>query len=390
MFLVAEVGVCVCNEELGHVVVVAGIVPPPAGFASEPFAHDADILCVRHRPYGATSDIYTHLCRNVAQGGEETLALFSVHPREGVELRHVVKRFHRICRVRSGFIPAGIDTLLQFCESVGSEAQQGIVRRHTDIVHKHTELTNAQLVHSLKLMHNLIQDLVVCRVGEGRSRMYSPDEIDLVGTCHGREVSHHILSQITDITLLLSDGSGIRVSPEAGVEWVALCAVHIHVHLVIGHEAEEVFGHLGRIGNAIVALDNTTVADVGAVVNGYGNEAQSGFLPQYLLQRGESAEHGIGVVACNQHLCHTFLVSRYIQQVAVVFLRVVIVPELLILILLLYLQSIDFRICDVARTIYSQQQTGVVLLGFGHLFCLVALFLKDGLCTRNSHLVYGT
>ena len=193
MLLIAEVRIGVHGEELGDIVVIAGIVPPPTGITSQPLAHHGEVRIVGYRPHVAASDVYAHLLGHAAQGIEEALALFRRDPREGIELRHIVQGAHGISRRSFRPIPSRIHALLQLCQAVCAQLQRSIIRRHTHIIHKDAELPYAQRVHIAKLMHNLIHHLLVVGISECRSRVNGPDEVHLHGLPRLCDVTQHIL-----------------------------------------------------------------------------------------------------------------------------------------------------------------------------------------------------
>ena len=61
MCLIAEVGVGVHHEQLGGVLVIAGIVPPPTHLTPNPLAYKGKIAVIWHRPYVLPCDIDIYL-----------------------------------------------------------------------------------------------------------------------------------------------------------------------------------------------------------------------------------------------------------------------------------------------------------------------------------------
>ena len=153
----------------------------------------------------------------------------------------------------------------------------------------------AQLVHLLELAHDVADDGTAAQ--ELVARMYGPDEVHLRLLAHLGKVAEHVLSEPTVLLLLGRDGGGVGILPHLGVVGVALCTEHVGVHLVAHHIAHQVLLHLHAIGVAIVALHETAVLLVGTVVDGGVLQCALHLLLQHLLQRGQGAEHGIGVLA---------------------------------------------------------------------------------------------
>ena len=88
---------------------------------------------------------------------------------------------------------------------------------------------------------------------------------------------------------------------------VALGAIHVGVHLVACHEAEQVLCDLGTVGHSIIALDNASVLYVGPVVDGYARQVGSAAI-KHLLKRCQSAEHSVSVFTNDCHISLTFTI----------------------------------------------------------------------------------
>ena len=111
-----------------------------------------------------------------------------------------------------------------------------------------------------------------------------------------RDVAEHALRQVAQLPLLRRDAGRVGVSPFLRMVGVALGAVHVHVHLVARHEAEEVLADLGAVGHAVVALDDAAVLHVGVVLNLSADDVV-GVRIEDLLEGSQAAERGVGVLA---------------------------------------------------------------------------------------------
>ena len=227
MLLVVEVGIHVAHEELVHVVVVAGVVPPPSHLASEPFAHDGGILVVGHRPDVLAGNVYHRLLWRGVQRMEEPAGLLLAHPRVGVELRHVVERLHGVGRCRALAVPPLVHELLQRGKPPRADVEARRVVGHAAVVDEHAKLAHAELVHRLILLHYLVEHAVALGVEEGGTRVDGPDEVDLVGGGHLCHVPHHVLRHHADLLLFRRDGERIRLLPELRVVKVRLGSIHV-------------------------------------------------------------------------------------------------------------------------------------------------------------------
>ena len=315
--LVVKVAVGIKQEELVHVVVVAGIVPPPCHIASEPSAHLGGIVTVGDGPHRASSDVNVYLRRCAAQRLEELLCLGLAHPRIGIELRHVMEGLHGVGRVRLFGVPLLVDELLQPCETVGSEPEHRFVIGHAYIIDEDPELTHAELVHVGILRHDLVEHVGLCSIGESLSRVDRPDEVYLALMCHVSDRAQHVLRKIADLPFFLRDGCRIRLFPETGVIRITFGSIHIGIHLIARHEPEEVFRRLLAVGHAVITFDDTPVLRVGVIVDAH--------LPQliflsvkHLLQRGQAAEHGVGILTEHDYLSVAVLARRNGDGMAVI------------------------------------------------------------------------
>ena len=267
MGLVTEVAVGVHHKEFGRVLIVARIVPPPAQVAAKPAAHQFQISVIRHRPNIAASDIDANLLGSRAKRLIKLTGTLLAYPSVSIKLWHIVQRLYSIGSGCTLFVPLVIYALLECSEIVGAQLHDGMVAGYAHIVDKDSKLTHTQLVHALKLRHNLVKHLRVFGISKRFARVNCPDEVDLGLAGNLCDIAHHVLVKIANALLVFSNRCRVGVAPIMGMIWIALCAIHIGVHLVSGHEAKQVLCHLGGIRHSIVALDDAAVLDIGIVVD---------------------------------------------------------------------------------------------------------------------------
>ena len=126
---------------------------------------------------------------------------------------------------------------------------------------------------------------------------------------HPYDIAQHVLCQVANAQLLGRDVGWIRFAPESGVIGIRLRSVHIRIHLVARHEAEQILRHLGIVGHAILPFYHAARTSVGIVVEPHAGQVLA-TLVQHLLHGGQSAKDGIRVFAHNDELCPSSLIGR--------------------------------------------------------------------------------
>ena len=216
----------------------------------------------------------------------------------------------RLYSIGSGctlLVPFVIYALLEHSEIIGTKLHDGRVAWHAHVIDKDAKLPDAKLVHALKLRHYLVKHLRVFGISKRFARVNCPDEVDLGLAGNLCDIAHHVLVKIANALLVFSNRCRVGVTPVTGMIWIALCAIHIGVHLVSSHEAEQVLCHLGGIRHSIVALDDAAVLDIGIVVDCDAWQVGCALI-EHLLKRCQSAEHSVSVFTNDCHISLTFTI----------------------------------------------------------------------------------
>ena len=221
-----------------------------------------------------------------------------------------MQRFHCVCGLSLTSVPLLVYLLLQVSQTLGIESQHGRVRRHTDIIHEDTKLSYAEVVHEAQFAHYAVEHIRLVLVGESVSRVYCPYEVHLGLVRRIRELSHHPFGEHSHLLLLGSDSLRISLVPILRMVRVALCSIHVSVHLVFRHKAEQVGCDLGRVGHTVVALYDTAILSVGIVVDVHAGEVAVLCLVKHLLERCQSAEHSVCRFAQDYQLSHVAVLSH--------------------------------------------------------------------------------
>ena len=188
----------------------------------------------------------------------------------------------------------------------------GLVLRATqshagvDVVHKHAELTHAQIVHVGELLHDVVNALLhAVTVGEVDAVLHGgvdgPGKGDVVLGGSGGDGAHVVLGHHAVEALLVGDLGGILIPPVAQVIGVALGAVDEGVHLVVFHVLEQGENVLHRVHLAVEALDDAAVLHVGIVLDGGAGQLLTGHGLHGVVQGGQAVVHGVVVLTQDGH-----------------------------------------------------------------------------------------
>ncbi len=153
---------------------------------------------------------------------------------------------------------------------------------------------------------------------------------------------------------------------------VALGTIHICIHLIACHEAEEVGCDLGRIRHSIVAFDDTTILGVGVVIDIHTGEVAVLGLIKHLLEGGKSTEYGIGALAYDDHFACRAVLSYGEGMTVITLLREHITLER---------DALAFAVGKVSRTINAEIE-GVLTL-----YCLAGYDRRDAMLREH---LFGT
>ena len=300
-------GVQTVHEHLVVNVVVDGVVPPHDGLLTGVLLDLQQVRVADGGPHAGAGHHHDDVVVLVGltEGAQVGLQLRGGAKVQGVEAGHVVGAGHVIGGVL-GAVVGVLQAALNLSHHVGLVL--GATQSHTgvDVVHKHAELTHAQIVHVGELLHDVVNALLhAVTAGEVDAVLHGgvdgPGKGDVVLGGSGGDGAHVVLGHHAVETLLVGDLGGILIPPVAQVIGITLGAVDEGVHLVVFHVLEQGENVLHRVHLAVEALDDAAVLHVGIVLDGGAGQLLTGHGLHGVVQGGQAVVHGVVVLAQDGH-----------------------------------------------------------------------------------------